>query len=108
MKISIINYIVKNPYFEPVLLYTITLFGCVAMYIFSNQKGFQGTIAFLKKFFPKRTKLFYYRTDFFLVTIAGSIIGTIFFNPTSTIEALAAGFGWVGAINILMNEGIKL
>ena len=84
--------------------YLTTLFGATAMYVFSLHKGFQGAVDFLKRFFPGRAQVFYDRVDFVIVIFAGSLIGTIAFAPTNTLQALAAGFGWVGAINVLMNQ----
>jgi hypothetical protein len=89
--------------YEKAAFYLITLFGSVAMYVFSLNRGFEGAIAFLKKFFPGHPDVFYDRLDFFVVVLAGSIIGTIFFSPSNALQALAAGFGWVGAINILLS-----
>ncbi|MDX6496970.1 MAG: hypothetical protein QOG23_230 [Blastocatellia bacterium] len=83
--------------------YVITLFGAFCMYVFSLTRGFQGAISFLKKFFPGHSEVFYDRLDFFVVILAGSIIGTIFFSPNSALQALAAGFGWVGAVNVLLS-----
>jgi hypothetical protein len=72
------------------------------MYVFSLQKGFKGAGTFLRKFFPGKSDIFYDRMDFCLVVMFGSIIGTIFFSPQSSFAALAAGFGWVGAVNTLL------
>jgi hypothetical protein len=94
----------SSPDFLPVLYYLISLFGVAATYIFSIHQGFQGSISFLKKLFPGYDPVFYQRLDCLLVICFGSIIGTIFFAPSSAIQALAAGFGWVGAINLLMNH----
>lgn len=98
--------ITSDPWFLPGLYYVITLFGAIAMNVFSLKKGFEGAIPFLKRFFPERAQVFYDRTDFLLVSFSGSIIGTIFFAPASTVEALAAGFGWVGAVNVLLKENV--
>ncbi|MBD3340232.1 MAG: hypothetical protein GF353_14055 [Candidatus Lokiarchaeota archaeon] len=100
-----LNLLLSDPRFSGAILYLTTLFGSAAMYIFSLNQGFEGSTKFLKRFFPNKSDIFYNRLDFFIVVLAGSIIGTIFFSPDSTLEALAAGFGWVGAINVLMNKG---
>jgi hypothetical protein len=108
MKIlSVILNFLKGPLFVPISNYLTTLFGAAAMYVFSLNKGFQGSVDFLRKFFPDKSEVFYTRFDFFIVIIFGSIIGMIFFSPSTTLEALAAGFGWVGAINVLMTEGVS-
>jgi hypothetical protein len=96
----------QSPEFSFVLFYLTTLFGATAMYVFALNKGFQGSVPFLKGFFPGRSETFYNRVDFFIVILAGSIIGTISFSPSSSLQALAAGFGWVGAMNVLMTPKV--
>jgi hypothetical protein len=96
---------IRGTLFEPLVYYLITLFGASSMYIFSLTKGFNGAVEFLEHFFPGRSKPFYDRLDFFIVSFAGAMIGTIFYNPASSLQALAAGFGWVGAVNVLMHKG---
>ena len=93
--------------YHVVLYYLVTLFGATAMYVFSLNKGFDGAVGFLKKVFPGRTDSFYYRVDFLIVSFAGSIIGTIFFSPTNNLQVLAAGFGWVGTVNVLLHQGTR-
>lgn len=88
--------------------YLVTLFGSTAMYVFTqSKKGFVGAKHFLKKMFPDRSEAFYFRTDFLLVVIFGSAIGFIVFSPHESLEALAAGFGWVGAMNTLLAANEK-
>jgi hypothetical protein len=94
----------RLPQFNFVLFYLTTLFGAIAMYVFALSKGFDGAIPFLKKFFPQKSEAFYNRADFVIVIFAGSIIGTICFSPQNSLQALAAGFGWVGAVNVLMTQ----
>lgn len=97
-------YVSQTTSFEVLIRYLITLLGSFAMYLFSFSKGFEGSVIMLKRLFPQRKKVFYDRLDFFLVVFIGSAIGTIFFNPKDSLQALAAGFGWVGAVNILLNQ----
>jgi len=89
---------------EKFTFYFITLFGSFIMYIFSFQKGFEGSISVLKRLFPKRRKVFYDRMDFFLVVISGSFVGMILFQPVSDVQAFTAGLGWVGAINMVLRS----
>jgi hypothetical protein len=72
------------------------------MYVFALNKGFEGAVPFLRKFFPKRAETFYNWADFCIVVVSGSIIGTICFRPQDSLSALAAGFGWVGAMTVLI------
>jgi len=91
---------VANP---DIVHYLATLFGAIAMYIFSLFKGFEGATPALRKLFPNRSQVYYDRLDFLLVTVCGSIIGTIFFQPHDSLQGLSAGFGWVGALSVLTN-----
>jgi hypothetical protein len=93
-----------EPAVQATLRYLTTVFGAAAMYIFSLNKGFEGAIAWLRRMVPGRPQVFYDRVDFVIVVMAGSIIGTISFSPAGTFEALAAGFGWVGSMQVLMNR----
>ncbi|MDD2468796.1 MAG: hypothetical protein PHI97_32885 [Desulfobulbus sp.] len=96
--------------FEVFLRYLITLLGSFSMYLFSFSKGFEGAVPVLKRLFPQRKKVFYDRIDFLLVVFIGSAVGSIFFHPQDSLQALAAGFGWVGAINVLLKnqEGVQI
>lgn len=85
-------------------LFSATLLGSFAMYVFSLQRGFAGAVAFLRKMFPDHSQVFYDRLDFFLVTITGSVIGFILFDPQRVHQALVAGLGWVSAVNVVMNK----
>lgn len=80
----------------PVINYLITLFGAIAMYLFSLAKGFGGSKPALKRLLPERRELTYDRIDFMLIVIAGSIVGAIFFRPNDPLQSLSAGFGWTG------------
>ena len=96
--------VANSPHFAAIVNYVITLFGATAMYVFTLHKGFDGSVPFLRRMFPGRRKVFYDRVDFLIMIFAGSVIGTIFFSPSNTLQALAAGFGWVGAINVLISQ----
>jgi hypothetical protein len=89
---------------DKVLNYVTTLFGASAMYVFSLFRGFAGSVPALKKLFPAHTDVFYDRWDFVILVLTGSIVGTIFFHPQDTLQALSAGFGWTGAINVLVSQ----
>jgi len=79
-----------------------TLLGSAGMYIFSSFKGFDNSQNFLKRMIPGRSDTFYYRSDFILMTVVGALIGLITFSPQGVYQALAAGFGWTGAMNVLL------
>lgn len=90
---------------SPFVRFGLTLFGAAAMYVFSLHKGFEGATPFLKRVLPGRSPVFYSRVDALAVTVVGGIIGFVFFAPASNFEALAAGFGWLGAVNVMLSQG---
>jgi hypothetical protein len=85
--------------------YLITLFGTMAMYVFSLHKGFEGAGKWLRNMFPGRKKVSYQRMDFLIVVLAGSVIGTIAFAPRDNLQALTAGLSWVSLMNVLLSKG---
>lgn len=84
-----------------VLIYGVTFLGSLLTYFYTSTKGLEGTIPILRRRFPDRSPLFYLRLDFLAMIVIGPIFSFICFNPADTLEALAAGCGWVSAINIL-------
>lgn len=62
---------------------------------------------YLKRMFPGKSQVYYDRLDFVVVVFAGSIIGTICFSPRNALQALAAGFGWVGAMNVMLKTQMQ-
>src|SRR5664279_1997530 len=83
-------------------LYLMTVFGAFAMHVFQQYKGFTGSIGFLKAALPGRTPVFYVRLDLCVVVLFGSVIGYVVFSPDAPLPALAAGFGWTGAMQSLI------
>lgn len=93
-----------TPEGQAISLYLTTLFGSFTMYIFSFQKGFEGSVSVLRRLFPQRKKVFYDRLDFFLVVISGSFVGMILFIPSNHVQAFSAGLGWVGAVTMILRD----
>ena len=85
-------------------LYIVTLFGSLSMYVFSLNKGLPVATPVIKKLFRNRSESFYDWSDLLVVVVFGSIIGSIVFHPQSALPALAAGFGWVGAVSTLVSQ----
>ncbi len=100
---TIINFLGREE-FSWLPSYGLTFFATAVMYMFSLHKGFKGATEFLYKVFPDKRNVFYARVDFILVIIIGSVIGYIVFSPNTPIQSLAAGFGWIGAMNTLVAD----
>jgi hypothetical protein len=97
---NVLNWLISGP----VINYLVTLFGAIAMFLFSLAKGFEGSKPALKRLLPGKLEVLYDRLDFILIVRSGSIIGTIFFRPGNPLQALSAGFGWTSAVNILASK----
>lgn len=102
----------SETFFNPELLdsasrYAVTLFGATIMYAFSLHARFSGAREFIVKVAPHRSSVYYERMNAVIVIGAGSAIGFIVFAPTGLPECLAAGFGWVGALNVLMKTAAE-
>jgi len=93
-----------GPQLAPFRNFALTLCGSICLYLFSLQKGFVGSTPALKRLFPGKRDEVYARLDFLVVVFLGSIIGTVFFGPTTPVQALAAGFSWISAVNILTHR----
>ena len=49
------DHLLVSPYFIKAIYYVTTLFGSTAMYVFSLNKGFHGSVDFLRKMFPEHS-----------------------------------------------------
>jgi hypothetical protein len=86
--------------------YLLTLFGSGCMYVFSlHRKMPVSTTPVIKRLFPDKEDVFYNRVDFVIVVFAGSIIGSILYQPKGLLPAFAAGFGWVSSLSVLASQG---
>jgi hypothetical protein len=85
-----------NPTFQH---YALVFLGTVTSYLFSLNKGFEGSVPFLKKQFINRSENFYSRLDLFLSTIFGSILVLVFIHPSDAVASIMAGLSWVGTLN---------
>jgi hypothetical protein len=84
-----------------VKLMSMALFGAVSMQYFSGGVETQGGTQFLKVFIVDKPELFYKRVNLVIATILGATIGFLYYSPDTAMEALAAGFGWTGAVKAL-------
>lgn len=59
-----------------------TMLGCVAAYVYSDQKGLKSSTKFLADLFPNRSSVFYLRADFVMSVLIGTCIAIILYSPT--------------------------
>ena len=75
---------------EVLTLPSITALGCVTAYIYSEQKEVKSSQSFLRRFFPERLDVFYFRLDFFMTAVIGTAIGLLLY-VNGCQEALFSG-----------------
>ena len=84
--------------------YLVTLVSALLMYVFALNRGFGGALAFLRQAFPNRSERFYVWCDLIVVTLGGSFVGFVLYWPVDITRAMAAGFGWMGALNVALRK----
>jgi hypothetical protein len=97
------NTVVSN-FVAWLLMYGASLLGAVLMYFFADRNGLEGTVPKLRLLLPGRSDTYYFRLDFVLLILVGPVVGLICFAPTNPFQALASGCGWVGALNVLLQQ----
>ena len=90
-----------GPLLQQALYYATVLFGATVTQMLSLTKNFKGTQDFLRRLAPKLGDEAVFRWDFVIVTIIGSLIGFILFEPNGYKQALLAGIGWTASIQAL-------
>lgn len=93
-----------GPTIELGLLYATVLFGALVTQILSLTRNFNGSQAFLKQFAPNISDTMVFRIDFATLTVLGSIIGMILFDPHDYKQALLAGIGWITSVQALAHS----
>lgn len=75
--------------------------GSFISYFTLSLKVVNAKINHYKRLLPNRSDTFYNRIDFVFTIATGSLIGFVFFSPTTYIAALSAGFSWPAAYRAL-------
>lgn len=95
---------IQSVLYHPVTInvaeFFITVLGSLIMYLIAEGKNFPGIQIKIKQLYPSMSDEKVSRLDFIFMVFVGAFIGTIFFQPHNPITALAAGLGWVGALNM--------
>lgn len=83
-----------------ILVTVMTLIGVAVSYFFSIQADFEGTTKALKRLFPRLSSAAIMRIDLAFVLLFGTLVAIAVCDPTNYAQALGAGIGWVGLINL--------
>lgn len=100
---TITNFLQSNV--QGILYYLTVLLGCVVAQVFALWKDYTGARGFIRQAMPSWSDHAVIRADFYLVSIIGSIVGTILFAPNDYRQALFAGIGWFAAVHGLSRAG---
>jgi hypothetical protein len=84
--------------------FLVTLGSALLMYVFALHRGFGGALPFLRRAFPDRSDRFYVWADLVVVTVGGAFFGFGLYMPVDVPKAMAAGIGWIGALNVAMRK----
>lgn len=83
----------------------LTSLGCVTAFVYCEHKGFEKSQNFFRQMLPGKSDTFYFRSDFIISAILGTVIGIVIYSPTTEYQALAAGLGWTAAFSIVKSDG---
>ena len=83
-----------------------TIVGAASLKIFSINRGFEGTVRWLKLVRPRWSNARLHAVDTVVTTLLGAYIAWITFQPDSQANGFLAGLGWTGIINnVTLKQG---
>ena len=89
----------------PIEHYAVCWSGAIVLYFKLRSDG-RSVMEFLPHINPKWKKSVGLRIiDILLFSLVGALIGTIFTEPTTPQQALAAGLGWTGLLSAVAKTG---
>ena len=65
---------------------------------------FKGTKPFLEKMFPNKSTTFYFRLDFVILPLIGSLLAFVLLDPMNLKTSIFAGLSWSGTIIALLRK----
>ncbi len=75
-------------------IFAIFMGAIIQQMFLDNTKYEVGLTVFLKRFFPKRTKVWYYRVNTVLYAVIGTILAWILLAPVEFKACVFAGITW--------------
>lgn len=82
-----------------------TWIGSICGHILSlYSEDFKGTKPFLQKMFPNKTDTFYFRFDFLILPIIGSLLAFVLLDPINIKTSIFAGLSWSGTLIALLKK----
>ena len=86
----------------------LTWVGALCGHILSLYSAdFMGTKPFLEKMFPGKSITFYYRLDFIILPVIGSLLAYVLLDPESLKTSIFAGLSWSGTLIALLKKNNK-
>ncbi len=95
---DIFNNIIGNIFFQ-------TWLGAVCAHLLSlYSDDFKGTIPFVKKLLPNKSKTFYFRIDFIILPVIGALLAYVLLDPNSLKASIFAGLSWSGTLIAMLKR----
>jgi hypothetical protein len=85
---------------QAILTVAMTLLGVAVSYFFSMQANFDGSTKVLKRIFPSANETSIIRADMFFILFCGTLVAVGICDPATPAQAVGAGIGWVGLVNL--------
>lgn len=85
---------------DAALIVLTVVFGAFTTIVFELARSLPTTVRWLKKLFPKRSRDWYDRMDFFVVWVLGSLAAYFVFQPLDPRQGFLSGLGRVSAIRL--------
>lgn len=86
-----------------------TWLGAICAHILSlYSSSFKGTIPFLKNLFPGKSKVFYFRLDFLVLPVIGTLLAYVLLEPVGLKSSIFAGLSWSGTLIALLKRSTSI
>lgn len=63
-----------------------------------NRENIQGITPFLRRFYPGKSKKWYFRVNSIFFPVIGTLLAYILLNPTDLRSSFLAGITWCGSL----------
>lgn len=81
--------------------FIMTMVGAIITQLLTLSIGTVGALPFLHKCFPRKTKVWYERTNCILLVFIGTILSFLILEPDSVKASFCAGLTWCGTLQSL-------
>lgn len=88
-------------------IFFLTWVGALCGHILSlYANDFLGTKPFLERILPNKSDTFYYRMDFIILPLIGTILAYVLLDPDNVKSSIFSGLSWSGTLVALLQKKI--